>query len=179
MADLKWEILEVGKKIIRRDILAFIIPADSGWFVLQQLSYIVCCETCSYSKKVFSVFDVPVTLEKALPLDGRTSVWQVACHRCLVVHSRIWEEMQRKKGMVKKDTPWGQNETTWIFFTLVSVSLPRRECEREVKRYIEIAHKQASRVFSLRLCHVIGNRENKLQPWKTQLQCWSFCCCFS
>lgn len=108
-----------------------------------------------------------MTWGKALSLDGRTSVWRVTCHRCLQVHSNIWNEVQSKKeGNGKERIHFEDRKKPLESFYPCLCFLPRRECERKVKRCVEIAYKQVSWVYSLRPCHVTGSRENNLQPWK-------------
>lgn len=86
-----------------------------------------------------------------------------------------WEEMQSKKeGNGKERIHLEDRKKTLESFYACLCFLPRRECEREVKRYVEIAYKQVSWVCFLRLCHVIGNRENNLQPRKNTITVLEF-----
>lgn len=87
--------------------------------------------------------------------------------RCLLVHSNIWNEVQSKKeGNGKERIHSEDRKKPLESFYPCLCFLPRRECEGKVKRYVEIAYKQVSWVYSLRPCHVTGSRENNLQPWK-------------
>lgn len=78
---------------------------------------------------------MPVTLGKALSLDGRTSVWQVTCHGCL-----LERDASKKEGNGKERIHLEDRKKTLESFYSCLCFLPRRECEREVKRYVEIAY---------------------------------------
>lgn len=74
---------------------------------------------------------------------------------------QIWSK--KEENGLRKDIPWGQKETTWILWPS-ACCLPRRECEREVKKMCRKYLQEGSRGCSQRLRHVISNSRDNLHP---------------